>query len=403
MTMMKRQVLNNKAGKPRKWSSSALLFGAFGLAALLFGCLVLLVLVPSSTSINDQPDAEPKTCHDTRPHGHDNDPFQNGGASLLIVATVPQSKLHLQALWTMLECMSVGYDHVVVSAPTAARAVVQELRRLVEHLNIHPNLHVMVTHNNRYDVGLWCDALDMVRSKSPLNYYKHVTLVNDSVMMLRHTRVLLDRLESDSRYDLVGMSYSHTGGSFWIESYVRAFSARGIDAYYRHSCRLPPSHESFSTKRNVVDYHEIGLIQQYFTKEEDKYYSSHHHNNNNNDKQLLQQQQEDDKDDKNKKKLLAVGLYPGDLPEGWVGRGDANRTWVTKINLPYWKRGLLKGHFFPLAKVKMPQMIKWSTKHYQECKLSPATIDALPESLQTVGGEDGWTWKDVFAAIRVSD
>uniref|UniRef100_A0A7S1D1N4 Uncharacterized protein n=1 Tax=Cyclophora tenuis TaxID=216820 RepID=A0A7S1D1N4_CYCTE len=279
-----------------------------------------------------------------------------------------------------MECMSVGYDHVVLSAPTAARSVMMEIQQLVQHLEVHPNVHVILTDkNNRYDVGLWCDALEFVQSKSPLRY-KYITLVNDSVMVLRHTRVLLDRLETN-RYDLVGMSYSHTGGSFWIESYVRGFSARGIEAFQEHSCRLAPSHESFSTKRSVVDYHEIGLINEYFVQEGNE------------------------KEGKCKRKcklsLSAVGVYPGDLPKGWIGRGDANRTWVASFNLPYWKRALLKAHFFPLAKVKMPQMIRFSTKHYPECKLSPTTLESLPESLQYIGDE--WSWKQVFSATTVSE
>ena len=218
--------------------------------------------------------------------------------------------------------------------------------------------------NNRYDVGLWCEALEYANSSG----YKYITLANDSIMLLRHSRVVLDKLETHC-YDLVGMSYSHTGGRFWIESYIRGFSQQGIRVFQQHSCAMPPSHQSFATKRSVVEYHEIGMVKTYFSNTEEE------------------------------GKLLATGLYPGDLPEDWAGRGDSNKTWVSSVNLPYWKRGLLKGHYFPIAKLKMPQMISWPTKHYHDCK-----IKQIPNHLQFVDAEEQtWTWQQVFQATTVGD
>ena len=283
----------------------------------------------------------------------------------MLIATVPQTKLHLQSLWSMIQCMSVGYNHVVVAAPLAARSVIESTQKLAVHEGLHPNLDfIFVRNNNRYDVGLWCEALEYAGSAN----YKYITLVNDSIMVLRHSRVVLDKLETH-HYDLVGMSYSHTGGSFWIESYIRGFSQKGIAIFEEHSCGVPPSHPSFATKRSVVDYHEIGMVNTYFS------------------------------DTKQDGKLLATGLYPGDLPEDWVGRGDSNRTWVATVNLPYWKRALLKGHLFPIAKLKMPQMISWSTKHYHDCK-----VKQIPQHMAFVDDDERtWSWKQVFAATTVGD
>jgi len=334
--------------------------------------LLVVCWICFSASVHDQPSGD----------DYKEEQDKQQGASLLIIATVPQSNLHVQALWTILQCMSVGYDHVVLSGPRGARAILMETMKLMRHLQVHPNVHLLLTsENDRYDVGLWCDALDMVEEQSPLSY-KYITLINDSIMILRHTRAVMDALET-RRYDLVGMSYSHTGGSFWIESYVRGFSKRGIQAFRQHSCTKEGSHSSFRTKRKVVDFHEIGLMQYFRERPDQRQVGAWQSDNKINDT------------------MVAVGLYPGDHPDGWVGRGDANRTWVASFNLPFWKRVLLKGQLFPLAKVKMPQMIAWATRHYPECKLPKETIKSLPPP-EFVMDKD-WSWERVFAATGLSD
>jgi hypothetical protein len=102
-------------------------------------------------------------------------------SSFMVLACVPWDERHLVALWSELECFTQEVDHVVISAPSWAKPIIQRLldqvQQTVPHFSEQPqqqqqqqqqqnNKMRVVTiesifpmKNDRYDVGLWCDAL----------------------------------------------------------------------------------------------------------------------------------------------------------------------------------------------------------------------------------------------------
>jgi len=69
--------------------------------------------------------------------------------------------------------------------------------------------------NDRYDAGLWCDALQDIPS-NVLAAMGSILLVNDSVFVTRPFRGIRDALTQNATLDMVGLSYSLKGG-FWLE------------------------------------------------------------------------------------------------------------------------------------------------------------------------------------------
>lgn len=248
--------------------------------------------------------------------------------NVLFIASVPYDKRHVAALWSQLECFTAGINKVIISAPEGSEAVVELIlaaarKRLLLDITAH------YYKNDRYDVGLWCDALikegylldGNANSPVPRTPFENTILSNDSVFAIRHFNGILEELQ-DTHKHFVGLSYSNTGG-FWLESVVRGFSRKGIFTFMHHSC-LPADHPSFGQnlksrvrrKRRIVEHHEIKLASQYLPNE-------------------------------------TIGLYSSDEPQNWATR--QNKTWVQNENL--W-RFLKDEQRFPVAKVNQPYAVK---------------------------------------------
>ena len=267
----------------------------------------------------------------------------NSNSSVLVLAAVPRDAKHLAALWTIMECLTVGFDLVLISSPEESRPVMELFVQKVKEQDLHPNVQTMYTENDRYDVGLWCDALEYL----PLKEYKYFVLLNDSVFALRRFRAILDFLQSD-RYHLVGLSYSHLGGSYWVESFFRGFSLDGVQRFRQHSCLAAPLDISYLSKRRIVNYHEILLTTLFEPNER-------------------------------------TGLFSADPPELYpIDRGLRNKTWVSSDNIRYWRELLINKHRFPVGKVKMSRMFNLTSPIHRLCmKKNHHTY-----FLDVFGGED---------------
>ena len=117
---------------------------------------------------------------------------------VLVIAAAPRSVKHIVSLWSSLECFTSDADHVAISAPTWSQRI---LERIIEEA-VHKiprfatgktSLEAMVAVNDRYDAGLWCDALSMmgvkgsgedkdnnVDNNEDLLPYDEIALLNDS-------------------------------------------------------------------------------------------------------------------------------------------------------------------------------------------------------------------------------
>jgi len=255
--------------------------------------------------------------HPTIPHKpveHHLSPQTN--ASVLILAAVPRDANHLAALWTIMECFTFGFDLVLISSSKESQPIMEMAVQKMYDQELHHNIQTIYTTNDRYDVGLWCDALEYLT----LRKFKYFVLLNDSVFALRRFRAVLDFLQTD-RYNLVGLTYSHLGGSYWVESFFRGFSLEGIQKLRQHSCIMSPYDASYAYKRAIVDHHEIALTALFEPSER-------------------------------------TGLFSADPPELYPsGRGWSNKTWTTVQNIMYWKEILIETQRFPVGKVKMPRMV----------------------------------------------
>lgn len=255
------------------------------------------------------------------------------GKAVQILASVPWDKRHVISLWTELECFTKDVNTIVISAPEWASdiigTVVNEARTRIPHLSNATTgtttIEAQFFVNDRYDAGLWCDALHSVLKRDD-DQYDYFVLLNDSIFALREFRGVLTALRS-SRNKNLSMTSLNAGvdaeGQVWLESVFRSFSKEGLTKYLSHSC-VPSDHQSFCRnkkltwvrKRCIVDHHEIAMARQFPPDQ-------------------------------------VVGLYPSDVPKQMWGT-KSYPTWVN--HAPYWRK--LKKMGFPAAKVSYRPMIR---------------------------------------------
>lgn len=248
---------------------------------------------------------------------------------VLVIASVPIDKRHVVALWSQLECFTADVDVVVLTAPKWSKKIIAKIvamakKNIPRFANGEVKLEVKRFLHNRYDVGLWCDALHSIN----VDDFDEFGIINDSVFAIREHGGVFDALSSKNA-SLTSLSYSNTAKWFkgfgpehyWVESVYRGFNKDGIVTFQDHSC-VPEDHPFFcptedDRKACIINNFEHDLAAQYPCNK-------------------------------------VYGLYPSDSPaEHLVKNGFP--TWVK--NADYW-RELVERAGFPIAKVKEDEMIK---------------------------------------------
>ena len=139
--------------------------------------------------------------------------------------------------------------------------------------------------NDRYDVGLWCDALldesgvnmdGIEMSSSILNRITgSFIIINDSIMSVeREWTSVLDAL-NEKHLNMTSLNYSLQGG-YWLESVFRGFSKKGIEKFIEYACkektmaeRCPmESTDLPEFKRCIVENYEINIGRELFSRNE---------------------------------------------------------------------------------------------------------------------------------------
>ena len=174
-----------------------------------------------------------------------------GRSKAMVIAAVPKDENHAVALWTELECLTGGLDLVVFAVPEWSRDIVEKIANQARHklgLNIMTRYYV----NDRYDVGLWCDALSDISGSfmhaADSIKYESIILLNDSVYALRHFTGIQDRLaQSHGQLDMVSLSY-YNESSYWLERYVVCMH---FSLCILHSCNDSPCALSFCRYQNA--------------------------------------------------------------------------------------------------------------------------------------------------------
>ena len=259
----------------------------------------------------------------------------------LIIATVPRSIKHVVGLWSELECFTADVDAVVLSGPSWSKPILEQVAAMAREriprfsatsarpLTIQPLYFV----NNRYDVGLWCDALQFLESTAKddaaLSTYDEMALLNDSVFALREYDGILKALsEKDVR--MTSLSCSLYGPSLkgygmehkWLESVWRGFDREGLQTFRDYSCRpandklFCPKKKGWRRKKCIIDNFERAVGQQFPANK-------------------------------------TWGLFSSDVPTRILTSKDWFRTWVQ--NEPYWQELVKDG--FPASKISYDKMI----------------------------------------------
>ena len=212
-----------------------------------------------------------------------------------IIAITPDNKERLVALWSQLECFfgdNNKFDEVIISAPLWAKEeglidkFLQHAKETLPHFKDRTiSLSLQYYTNDRYDIGLWCDALmnrggvDMDGVKIESSILDRNTgsfiLINDSIMAVeREGTQVLDVLK-EKELSMTSLSYSLQGG-YWVESVYRSFSKKGMEKFTKYACdketmakRCPMAKVNIlEYKRCVVEHYEIHIGRSLFPRNE---------------------------------------------------------------------------------------------------------------------------------------
>ena len=261
---------------------------------------------------------------------------QQDPSRVVVIAAAPRSIKHIVSLWSSLECFTGDVNHVAVSAPNWSQSILErflaQASQSIPHFKSRKvSLEGMVTINDRYDVGLWCDALSRMGVKgSNIHHdasFDEIALLNDSIYALREYNEVFTALrEKDARMTSLNYSYIHPKGTgeqyYWLESVWRGFDRKGIQTFVDYSCR-PPTDPMFCSKAwwgkkgCIVENFERAMAWQ-FPREE------------------------------------TVGLFPSDVPKEMLTLKHRFPSWVRHV--PYWEK-LVREQNFPISKVNWQGMI----------------------------------------------
>lgn len=215
--------------------------------------------------------------------------------NVVIIAINPDSKERLVALWSQLECFFGNkdkFDEVIVSAPLWAK---EEglIEPFLQHAKeILPNfrdgsisLSVQYYINDRYDVGLWCDALLNKSGESMDGINMHLPIldrttgsfiiINDSIMAVEKGWTQVLDVLNDKQLNMTSLNFSLQGG-YWLESAFRGFSKNGMRKFTDYACkektmveRCPMARtKPREYKRCVVETYEIHIGKKLFSRNE---------------------------------------------------------------------------------------------------------------------------------------
>ena len=182
--------------------------------------------------------------------------------SVLIIAAVPYQSVRSLSLWSQLQCFTGKIDKVIIAAADYTKELldpfVTEAVQAIPHLS-HGKTEVEVKYykNDRYDIGLWCDALN---DGNVLNDFDEFLLINDSLMAIRESTEMIDVMRS-KKLTMGSLTYSLLGG-YWLEAGYRGFNPKGVKKLMETIC-VPNSCEKKKKinrkHRCMVDTFEIPI------------------------------------------------------------------------------------------------------------------------------------------------
>ncbi len=254
--------------------------------------------------------------------------------AVMILATVPLDERHVMALWSELQCFTYRHiDHVLIAAPLWSESIIQTLLTKVktdipQFASNQVTISARFFRNDRYDVGLWCDAMETL----PEDEYDDIVLLNDSLFALREFSGIVDILR-EHNLRMTSLNYVTTDPKgIWLESVFRGFDKPGVATFRNHSC-VPATHPFFcpnedsviARKRCITENFEIAIARLYPPNK-------------------------------------IQGLYLSDVPEDRWKRRRPYATWV--VHSGYWRNVMVNQWNFPAAKVTNKSMIRRLRSHW---------------------------------------
>jgi len=263
-------------------------------------------------------------------------------SSLMVIAIYPRDDLRKAALWSQLECFADRFDRIIISAPLEyAVNVTQILIEVNQKLpDIAAKLEVNYYTNDRYDFGLWCDALTQTNILQPVDNngtttyvggsssYDQFLLINDSLMAVERTNEFLDAL-TDRNASLVALNeWTVDDSIYWVESPARAFSREGIQVFADHVCPIK-LHDNWRINCPLLNKkHWVkGVLRKIYPNPVAK------------QKRCIVETTE----------INVAGLYPRTKVHGlYPGHDEQNKSW--SINYEFWSTVLRDKMSFPAVK-----------------------------------------------------
>ena len=229
-----------------------------------------------------------------------------GRKALMIIAAFPDIPMKYDVIWSQLECFAHSFDQIIISAPTEFK---ENVTQFVEEVNnlmpiVGTRIKAQFYTNDRYDAGLWCDALTAEgfvpqkakdrnnTAKGISQQYERVLLINDSMMAIKKSNEFLEALELHNA-SLIALNYwgdeeqyrnftkfnatETYNHRYWLESPLRAFSLEGVNTYADKVCSLPQiqwkrdcphlrfmkNGSTIRDKRCIVEKTEIDVVNHY--------------------------------------------------------------------------------------------------------------------------------------------
>ena len=183
--------------------------------------------------------------------------------SVLIIAAVPYQSVRSISLWSQLQCFTGKIDKVIIAAADYTKEILDPF--VMEAVQTIPQLsggktevEVKYYKNDRYDNGLWCDALN---DGNVLNDFDEFLLINDSIMAIRESTEMIDVMR-DKKLTMGSLTYSLLGDGYWLEAGYRGFNLKGVKMLMQHICVPNPCEKKKKINRKhrcMVDTFEIPI------------------------------------------------------------------------------------------------------------------------------------------------
>ena len=337
--------------------------------------------------------------------------------NIMIIAAYPKSFKRLAALWSIIECYSSGIDTIVISAPDWSHDIMNLFMEGIREsqsknnkdTNNHKNITVKYYVNNRYDVGLWCDALQVQVEPSPPQQqvehepesedeaedvfyfddsYDNFILINDSFLLLEQPKLnevneLLHALQSNPNMEVVSLNYS-LRPKYWLESVARGFSVQGISKFIAHSCIKSDEEKKHgfcnNTKRVrtkvlhkkcISDKFEVNLIDAFLTKRKrnermlSKMTQLYEYQFNNTSTPNTAKSNNSRTSLATDNSTIAFGLYPSDVPYHMVnGKVSFQQSYTWPNHYMFWKKVLREKLGFKGMKITNDKLVKFIRKNH---------------------------------------